>query len=625
MSRTDCNASDLPRLLWTTDAQKPSELSRRGYAVLRFERLQAAARLLARAGATRRSLRNPAAAWLAVLDRHPAVAMLGVACRDPADLRSLHGLLVEPAVRRGRPLLLQADTSLEDLAAAADRFTEPSWGYAWTLERVLHLAERVDTAPPPVRPLTVSWWRRLLRRMSTEVASPADSEPLPGFATHLDPRQRAAVLAGDGVVQVIAPAGSGKTTVLVARVATLVGRGTPARQILCCSFNRDAQREIANRLRRVGIEGVVVRSFHALGRQILQREGQLRPGLQTAPDGLWRQLAEDARTATPGGLHLEPEAARAAVSDFKLARLVGPRGALAAAEDDGTAHARSAARLYALYEEHLARENAFDFDDLVSRAVRLLRNDPAVRARWQARFTRVLVDEYQDIEPAQALLVGLLAAPQDSLFCVGDEDQCIYAWRRASVRRVVELDQTYPGLERHSLAHNYRCGQRITAASRRLISRNRVRFRKPLHAGAPHRGRIVVHRVRDLTAGAALVAGRLRDADPQATVVLARTGRLLEEVARACADAGISAGVELATVHAAKGREWDHVLLFGADESRFPHLTDRHTRRRPDPAVLEDERRLFYVAMTRARCVLEIVCSRGAESVFLRDSGLRRW
>ena len=140
------------------------------------------------------------------------------------------------------------------------------------------------------------------------------------------------------------------------------------------------------------------------------------------------------------------------------------------------------AAIYESYERQLAEDRVHDFDDLILIAVRALREDADLRRRWQSRFEQVLVDEYQDIEPAQELLVRILAAPDDGLFCVGDEDQTLYGWRRASVRRIIELELAYPGLQRVSLAHNYRCPPDVVEASRRLIEHNEIRFPKPIHA-----------------------------------------------------------------------------------------------------------------------------------------------
>ncbi len=596
-------------LVWTTGPVGVAQLERSGWRILRHDQFARRVHRLRTAGAGRSQLSNPAASLLGEMAAGPRLALVQARITDVDDLRVVYGYLVEPALRRGTAVLVAADRALD--GPGLDACLDPEWGYPWTLERLRHLAR--STAMPPVRPVAGvpcrrRWWRRLFCRGDTLPAPP----PIP-TAPRLDPAQRAAVLAGDGVVQIIAPAGSGKTTVLIERVRELQARGTPPGRIICLSFNRDARAEIGARLEAAGLAGVEARSFHGLGLRILKEEKRLRGDVGELDDMDLEALAQQACTDAAGPP--KPAAVREIVSDFKLARMVTPEQALAeAAGPDELA----AARLYAAYEAELASRGRNDFDDLVAGAVRVLQTDAAARARWQGRYDRVLVDEYQDIEPAQALLVGLLAAPQDSLFCVGDEDQCIYAWRRATVRRIIELDQVYPGLERYALEHNYRCGRRITRASRRLIGQNKVRFRKPLKAGAPADGEIAAVATPDRRAGAALAAWLISDAVHGETAVLARTSTLLDEVRRAHVErCGAEPHVELATVHGAKGREWERVILYGVDEGQAPHAQALAED------GLEDERRLFYVALTRAKARLEIICTRGAESRFLREAGIR--
>ncbi len=614
----------LRELHWLAGPADIAALRRAGWRVLPYAKLAAAVARSRRTEGGGSSLANPAAGLLRLYARHPRIAVTGAPCATAADLRLLYGYVMEPAFRRGCALRIHADRPLAALAAAGDAYHEPEWGCACTLERLLFLADRYAAATPVPAPAPVAAWRRLARRLSRRADGPR-------LVARLDPEQNAAVAAGDGVVQVIAPAGSGKTTVLVERVRELCRRGTPPERILCSTFNRDACVEIAARLEKAGIPGIGVRSFHGMGLHILKSEGRLRGGLGETDEATWRDLAEAAFAAAgPGARRLDVAAAQNAVSLYKLKLMVTPAQALerAQARPEGS-RARTAARLYAMYEEHLRRHDRLDFDDLIFNAISLLQQDAVARERWQARFERVLVDEYQDIEPAQALLIGLLAAPHDSLFCVGDEDQCIYAWRRAAVQRVIELDQAYPGLERFPLVRNYRCGRDITHASRRLIRHNRQRFSKPLHAGVRERGTIRVWpqaEARQLAPFTAqLLAGHGDGAGSVA--VLARTGRLLEAVAAAGGEAlaaRTAAGeVELATVHGSKGREWERVILVGADQGQFPLARTL----RPGAGAgggLEDERRLFYVALTRARRLLEVVHTRGKASQFLREAGLER-
>lgn len=614
------------RLSWQVGRVDAAGLRREGWHVVPWARLAGGIARAQRPGGGRSSLANPAAGVLALYVRHGRLAVTGVPCDTPADLQAVYGYLVEPAFRRGCELLVAASRALSELDEAAYR--EAPWGYACTLVRLRHLAviyaaaARVEAPAGPA-----SRWRRLARRLSRR------GDTAPRLVPRLDPEQNAAVAAGDGVVQVIAPAGSGKTTVLVERVRELRRRGTAAERILCSTFNRDACAEIAARLEKAGIPGIGVHSFHGLGLRVLKEEGRLRGDLGTLEDAVWRDLVAAALAGHPRGGRLDAAAAQNTISLFKLKLMITPDEARARAEaldpqSPGGARARLLARLYDLHEEHLRCAHRLDFDDLIFAAIRLLQQDACVREKWQSRYERVLVDEYQDIEPAQALLIGLLAAPHDSLFCVGDEDQCIYAWRRAAVQRVIELDQDYPGLERYPLVRNYRCGRDITHASRRLIRHNRQRFRKPLLAGVRERGQIRTWAQPEPAAVAGFAAALALEG-PEAggpVAVLSRTGRLLTAVAAAGGAplaALVEAGsLELATVHGSKGREWDRVILVGADQGQFPLARTL----RPGAAAgggLEDERRLFYVALTRAKRRLDIVHSRGRGSQFLREAGIK--
>ncbi|MDY0110950.1 MAG: ATP-dependent helicase [Candidatus Krumholzibacteria bacterium] len=641
-----------PALIWTTVKPSRAQLRAVGFFVIGGRRFARVVRRAQAAGTVRHTLANPAARWLALFARHPRLAVLDVPCATVADLQRIHGYLVEPAFRRQCTLLLHTDRAFADMRP--DEYADPHWRYPWTVERLRYLtalqevatsiAALAPIAPVPARLRLPEWLSCLFgaaagvagagaRAAPAATAAPAEPPPRP---LRLDAQQAAAVRAGAGVVQVIAPAGSGKTSVLIERVKELLHRGATASRILCATFNKDARLEIAARLAREGVSGVEVRSFHGLGWTMLRQEKRMRPRIGALGPDVWRRLAHEAMAAEPEGVLLDPDAAQAAVSTFKLAGMIRPQQAVEHARGQDAA-ARTAARLYALYEQCLDERRQLDFDDLIATPVALMQDDAALRRRWQDRFDHVLVDEYQDIEPAQALLVGLLAAPQDSLFCVGDEDQCIYAWRRAAVQRVIELDQVYPGLERFPLTRNYRCGAAITAASRRLIEHNRRRFRKPLLAGAQQAGVIRVLPVVDRPAGAELVAASLRSSVRGEVAVLARTTELLREVALACARAGVScavpdkistgathdpAAVELATIHAAKGREWNRVILYGIDQGQCPHAQSLAAASGRDG--IEDERRLFYVALTRARCELDIVCTATRPSQFLFEAKLVR-
>jgi len=507
-------------------------LAAEGYEVVRFSALRgeidAAVR---RAGGRRQSLDNPAQEWLARVAQASGIAVLGVRLRDLDDLRALHGYVLEPALRSGTPVAIESEQRLTRLAPAD--FVDPEFEFPYTLERALHAATILYRGP----------------------ATTVGEQPVPPPTLMLDAEQQQAVEAADGVVQVIAPAGSGKTAVLIERVRELLRRGVPSEQILCTTFNRDARVELRERLLGAGLP-VDARTFHSIGWWLMRDEGLARSG---GPRELsfnqWRRLCTLALREE--GKWIDPGDARAAIGAIKLGLMATPREfrVQAGSRPDGPA----LARIYELYELHLAEQAVHDFDDLVLAAVRALRADDEIRRRWQSRFRHVLVDEYQDIEPAQELLVRILAAPEDGFYCVGDEDQTLYGWRRASVRRIVDLDLAYPGLTRVSLAHNYRCPPDVVEASRRLVEHNRVRFPKAIHADpnrAPGEQQALMLREHDdqLRAAdeiAAALTGRTR----KEIVVLARTTNLLRTVALACAQVGvrISAPEPVFEPHGARG------------------------------------------------------------------------
>lgn len=505
-----------PSLAWAASLDREALVAAR-YEVVEFGALRRDVIARGRKTRTRRtSIENPAQDWLDRVRQGSRLAVLGVELRDLDDLAALHGYVLEPALRAGVALAIESEQRLTRLAP--ERFIDPQFAYPYTLERAIDAATR------------------LYRGSSAPY--PAQTPDLAQAHFEADREQLRAINAHDGIVQVIAPAGSGKTAVLIERVRELLRRGVPTDRILCTTFNRDARSELEQRLRAAGVPSVAARTFHSTGWRLMREEGLARRnGVREASFNQWRRLCALALRET--GKWLDPADARAAIGDLKLGLLATPR------EFAEQAHkhpeGETVAYLYELYERQLAEDQVHDFDDLVLGAVRALRDDEELRRRWQSRFSQVLVDEYQDIEPAQELLVRILAAPQDGFFCVGDEDQTLYGWRRASVRRILDLDLAYPGLQRIALAHNYRCPPDVVQASRRLIEHNDIRFPKEIQAKSAPTGdlalRLCMHETQPDGADeiAALLAVRKRGE----IVVLARTTTLLRTVALGCSALGV--------------------------------------------------------------------------------------
>lgn len=503
---------------WITSASAPRAPDLDGFARVSWPELQAAWIAPAReTGMQRPSLQSAAQPWLDWLGQVDRLAVTGVELDGPGAAADLLGFVVEPATRRGIELVIEARQEVEDLDEAA--FLEPEFGYPHSLERL-------------------RWALRGTRPVRQAQARLQDTAFTP------DPTQAAAIEAAEGVIQVIAPAGSGKTAALVERVRELRRRGVPAPTIACLTFNRAAKAELVERLQAAGLGTVDAFTFHGLAYRILADAGLLSPQTKIGEPtpAQWCRLAAIARSKASGGVWIEPAQAAEILSQIKLGHLLSAKQYAAAVADSTDPNARTMAALYTAHEQMQRAANRIDFDDLVLQAVHLLRRDAKVRERWQGRYHQLLVDEYQDIEPAQELIVHIVAAPHDQLFCVGDEDQVLYAFRRASVERIICLDGPYPGLQRIAFATNYRCPARVVEASRALIAANRIRFAKQIE---PDPGRADVGSVNLLpyirpSEAAADVAALLGTKQPGEVAVLARTTDALRPLALACAERGVA-------------------------------------------------------------------------------------
>jgi superfamily I DNA/RNA helicase len=498
----------------------------------------------------------------------------------------------------------------------------------------------------------------------------------------LQPDQRAAATADPGPVLCIAPAGSGKTTTLVARIAWRIATGTRPDRMCAVTFNRRAAVELEERLvsalEPLGVApGIVrVRTFHALGREILA-DGGVDVSRVVERVALLTELA---------GGPLPPAALRHLDDGFTRLALDPERGP---PSDDRVTHAA-----WAHYRAALRERGAIDLDDLVARAPPMLRDNPALLERWRDRAAVLFVDEAQDLDRTQLELAVLLVGATRDIFLVGDDDQTIYAWRLADVRRVLGLAASLPGLRRVDLVTNHRCPPEVVRRAARLVDHGRERFAKrifpsPRASGtltlAPDTGDDVARARRLLSAwygrldgGYAVLARTNAELAPLAAVALETgigyraddDGLALDDPGLAPLLAGVPAdrppllglpattepivrsslgwaapfstveelrtAVEetrvrraalrtddarlvLATVHGTKGLEFDHVAVVGLDDGTFP--SRRALEDADDPGrVLEEERRLAYVAWTRARRSLTLVYDPDAPSIFMREA-----
>jgi len=300
----------------------------------------------------------------------------------------------------------------------------------------------------------------------------------------LNPQQNEAVHYIDGPCLVLAGAGSGKTRVIINKIAYLVQTcGYSPRNIAAVTFTNKAAREMKERLSlelgKKNTRGLTVSTFHTLGLTIIKRESKtlgIKPGF-TLFDGtdtmsLLKELTEKELDEDKDQLNL----LQSVISNCKN-DLITPEQAISQAQDGKDA---LFAQLYKRYQQQLSAYNALDFDDLIMVPTLLLKNNSEARERWQNRFHYLLVDEYQDTNTSQYQLVKLLTGMRARFTVVGDDDQSIYSWRGAKPQNLVLLKTDFPSLRLLKLEQNYRSSSRILRCANILIANNPHVYEKTL-------------------------------------------------------------------------------------------------------------------------------------------------
>ena len=361
----------------------------------------------------------------------------------------------------------------------------------------------------------------------------------------LNPEQRLAAETTEGPVLILAGAGTGKTRAITFRMANLISKGVPAEAILAVTFTNKAAEEMRTRvsdlLLRSGVPPAQpwLSTFHSLCARLLRREAP-SAGLPrdfaiyddddqiAAVKLVMSKLAIDDDSLTPRNILSSISFAK---NHAKTPEML--RGE--AISQDG----RRVADVFSAYEKLLHQSNALDFDDLLLRSARLLRDVPAVREKWQARFQYIHVDEYQDTNRVQYDLLRLLVGPKHNVCVVGDEDQSIYRWRGADVSILLSFSKDFPGARVVKLERNYRSTQNILDAAGAVVSNNPERLGKSLSAAKGAGTNLRYFEARDAHGEAEFTAGELErilnDDSAQTCAVEYRTNsqsRAFEEVFR---------------------------------------------------------------------------------------------
>ncbi|MCT8548762.1 DNA helicase Rep [Glaesserella parasuis] len=300
----------------------------------------------------------------------------------------------------------------------------------------------------------------------------------------LNTQQQQAVEYVNGACLVLAGAGSGKTRVIINKIAHLIARcGYSPKQIAAVTFTNKAAREMRERVAHsIGKEssrGLTISTFHTLGFEILKREHKLlgyKSGMTLFDEhdqlALLKHLLPENVTEDKDLLKLLV----ATISNWKN-DLLSPEQTIALAKSDRD---RVFSHFYDQYQNQLKAYNALDFDDLIMLPTLLFKQFPEAKERWQQKIRYLLVDEYQDTNTSQYELIKLLVGCDSNFTVVGDDDQSIYSWRGAKPENMGRLQQDFPKLKVIKLEQNYRSSQRILHCANILIDNNDHLFDKRL-------------------------------------------------------------------------------------------------------------------------------------------------
>lgn len=318
------------------------------------------------------------------------------------------------------------------------------------------------------------------------------------YLENLNDKQREAAMYTEGALLILAGAGSGKTSTMTRRIAYLIDeKGVSPYNILAVTFTNKAAREMEERVEEIlgSNSRMWIMTFHAACLRMLRMDGD-RLGYtnsfavydpvdqKSIVKNLLKEYEIDEKKFTPNSI----------LSNISKAKEqeIGPREF---EENAGDFRDETVAKVYRGYERILSRNNAMDFDDLILNAVRLLKENPDVLEKYQERFRYIMVDEYQDTNQLQYKLISLLAKKYGNICVVGDDDQCIYQWRGADIRNILNFEKEFPKAKVVKLEQNYRSTANILEAAHSVISNNKQRKRKKLWTDASQGEKIQYHRL----------------------------------------------------------------------------------------------------------------------------------
>src|SRR5277367_5129787 len=310
------------------------------------------------------------------------------------------------------------------------------------------------------------------------------------YISELNDRQKEAVLHMDGPIMIVAGAGSGKTKVLTTRIAHLLSQGVSAFNILALTFTNKAAKEMKERVEKIlgnnEARSLYIGTFHSVFARILRGEahhlGYERNFTIYDTDDAKSVVKTVINELNLDDKHYKPNTVYNRISQAKNA-LVGPAEYAtdySLQQEDIRSNRPAIAQIYDAYAKRCFKNGAMDFDDLLIKMYELLKNFPESLHKFQHKFRYILIDEYQDTNPAQYEIIKLLGAAHENVCVVGDDAQSIYSFRGATIENILQFQKDYDEVKVVKLEQNYRSTQSILNVANDIISNNKNQLPKKL-------------------------------------------------------------------------------------------------------------------------------------------------
>ena len=310
------------------------------------------------------------------------------------------------------------------------------------------------------------------------------------YLNELNPQQREAVMHLDGPLMIIAGAGSGKTKVLTTRIAHLMANGVDSFKILALTFTNKAAKEMKERVEKILVNrearNLYIGTFHSVFARILRGEAS-RVGYPTSFTIYDTDDAKSVLKTVINELHLDdkiykPSTVYNRISSAKNALVTAEEYAkdFGLQQEDARANRPAIAQIYTAYAKRCFKNGAMDFDDLLLQFYLILKNHPDALHKYQHKFSHIMIDEYQDTNPAQYEIIKLLGAMHENVCVVGDDAQSIYAFRGATIENILLFRKDYDDVKVIKLEQNYRSTKQILNVANQVIGNNKGQIPKEL-------------------------------------------------------------------------------------------------------------------------------------------------